>query len=325
MHVLGIDGGGTKTLLALCDGHGKILGNITLPAFSLDYGEESVLLMLTGGVTRLLEAAGLSPEPSQLSAVCYGVPGWGESKKTEAIMERVTKACFGDIPRFLCNDAQVAWAGSFAMAPGINVVAGTGAIAFGMDSRGETARCNGWGALSADEGSGYWLAKRMMQIFFKQADGRIETQGPLYRLVHEHFQTEDDFEIVEIVEAEYFPHRDKTASLQRVLLEAARAGDESAIGLYREAGLELAENIRAIQKKLIFDGPPNVSYSGGIFKVGSLVIESFSAGLLEGGCVLTEPIAPPWAGALMIALSLVDCDHAAAYGNLIKGATECHS
>lgn len=324
MHVLGIDGGGTKTLLALCDSHGKISGTLTLPAFSLAEGEERVLSMLVDSVTRLLEAAGLAPDISCLSAVCYGVPAWGESKKNDAAMERVTKECFGDVKRFLCNDAQVAWAGSFAMKPGINMVAGTGSIAFGLDSRGKSARCGGWGSFCADEGSGYWLGKRMMQLFLKQSDGRILKRGPLYRLVREYFQTDDDFFIAETVETKYFPYRDKTASLQRVLLEAARAGDESAIGLYREAGLELAQNVHAIRKLLTFDGPVNVSYSGGIFKVGPLVMDSFAASLIEDGCVLAEPVAPPWAGALMIALNLADCGHAAANANVIQGARKCH-
>lgn len=315
MYFLGIDGGGTKTQFALCDELGHVLHSLRMQSFSLaQAGEEGVLTLLRGAVSRLLGEAGLSPlDAGQIDAVCWGVPGWGESGALEESMTRVARACFGgSMPMLLCNDAQVAWAGSFAMRPGINVVAGTGAIAFGMDARGNHARCGGWGFALSDEGSGLWLGRKLIELFCKQADGRIPERGPLYAAVRAHFGMEDDFEIVEQVEQAYYPYRDKMASLQMVLLEAARAGDRSAVGCYREAGREIALNALGVRSRLVFEGGVNVSYSGGIFQVGPLIFDSFSQTLSQAGCALVQPIAPPWIGALMLALSLTGKDTAAA-------------
>lgn len=51
------------------------------------------------------------------------------------------------------NDSQAAWAGSLACQPGVNIVAGTGAIGFGVDANGNMARASGWGPFCGDEGS----------------------------------------------------------------------------------------------------------------------------------------------------------------------------
>ena len=332
MLVLGIDGGGTKTLLALGNEHGNVLGTLELPSFALaSYGEVGVESMFVEGVKKLLVEAGFAQGAgNEIDALCYGIPGWGESKMIEAAMTRIVKGVFAGTKALLCNDSQVAWAASLAMRPGINVVAGTGAIAFGMDAKGNTARCGGWGFTFSDEGSGYWLGRKMLELFCKQADGRIQPRGPLYQLTHEHFGTDDDFGIIETAEAEYLPHRDRIASLQRVLFQAALAGDISAVAMYREAGREIALNVRGVLRHLSFDGPVDVSYSGGIFNVGPLVMDSFAESLQDTGCVLCEPVAPPWVGSLMLALSLKEGDHSAAYRTLIewtkrnKGANTCH-
>lgn len=320
MNVLGIDGGGTKTLLALCDERGENIHTLELPTFALaQHGEEGVREMLSSGAARLLEEAGLPGAlTSRIAAYSYGVPGLGESVEKDAAMERAIRACFGDLPGIICNDSQVAWAGSFAMRPGINVVAGTGAIAFGMDDHGRTARCGGWGYYFSDEGSGYWLGRKLMEVFCKQADGRIPERGPLYTLVHEHFATEDDFRIVELAESEYMPRRDKVASLQKVLFAAAEAGDASAIDCYRQAGREIALNVRGVRGQLLFDGEVNVSYSGGIFRVGPLVMESFAETLARDGCTIIKPVAPPWVGALMLALALLPGDPMPARERLLE-------
>src|ERR687898_922600 len=44
--------------------------------------------------------------------------------------------------------------------PGVVLIAGTGSIAYGVNSDGYAARSVGWGYVLGDEGSGYWLGKR---------------------------------------------------------------------------------------------------------------------------------------------------------------------
>ncbi|MCL2812649.1 MAG: hypothetical protein FWD25_12280 [Clostridia bacterium] len=324
MIALGIDAGGTKTIFSLCDGIGRVLCTVHRPSIALPrLGEDAQREALLEGVQAALKEAGLSVgSPLGLSAVCFGAPCWGESQAGDEAMRRSMGRIFGDTPWLLCNDAQVAWAGSFALRPGINILAGTGAMAFGMDAKGRMARCGGWGEHFADEGSGYWLGKRMLSLFCKEADGRAP-KGALYALVRQRFALDSDFEIIDVALRDYLPYRDKVASLQLLLLEAARQGDESAIDCYREAGREIALNIEGILQNLDFSGGAQVSYSGGIFKVGAWVMDSFCEALKARGCTIVQPLAPPWIGALMTALQLVGADTNEAIQRLKEEST-CH-
>ena len=228
MNVLGIDAGGTKTVFSLCNPNGEVLCTLMRPSSALpQIGEEGQYGLLREGTLSALAKAGFSAqEPfNALSAVCFGAPCWGESRDGDEAMRRSMARLFSNVPWMICNDAQVAWAGSFALRPGINIVAGTGAMAFGVDDHGKMARCGGWGEHFADEGSGYWLGKRMLSLFCKEADGRLP-QSTLYPLVREHFQLIDDYDITEAVLHSYLPYRDKVAGLQLLLLEAAGEGTE---------------------------------------------------------------------------------------------------
>ena len=96
---------------------------------------------------------------------------------------------------------------------------------------------------------------------------------------------EDDYELNNLVRDVYAPSREKTASIQRILLEAAREGDASAVRLYEEAARELAENVNAVLRQLRLGDTPTVSYSGGIFETGALILKTFRAALKNGLCL----------------------------------------
>jgi N-acetylglucosamine kinase-like BadF-type ATPase len=90
------------------------------------------------------------------------------------------------------------------------------------------------------------------------------------------------------------------------------------VDCYREAGYEIAMNVSGILNRLDFSEGAEVSYSGGIFKAGALVMDSFRDALEARGCTIVRPLAPPWVGALMSALQLVGSDSQEAIGHLIK-------
>ena len=320
--ILGIDGGGTKTLYALCTEAGDVLCVLRRPSIDLaQRGEDGLRAALRDGVRDALREAG-GQEWGGLSAVCLGAPCWGESRTGDQVTQRVARDVFGETPLYICNDAEIACAGSFALRPGINIVAGTGTIAFGVDAHGRTARCGGWGHYFADEGSGYWLGMRMLSLFCKQADGRRPKQA-LYHLAREHFGLEWDFDIIDLIVNDYLPYRDKVAGLQMLLFEAAEQGDAGALDSYREAGCEIALNVKGILERLDFRTGAAVSYSGGIFKAGPMIMDSFRAELEASGCAVVQPLAPPWAGALMRALRLIGRDTPRALEKLIEaGKTE---
>jgi N-acetylglucosamine kinase-like BadF-type ATPase len=305
LNFLGIDAGGSKAIFSLCDEFGRVLATLRGPGFTpADMAGETLHALLSGGIRALLGSAGLPQDGSTFRAACAGMPCYGESAALDHMMADALARCLTGVPHRLVNDAEVAWAGSFALRPGINIVCGTGTIAFGVNASGQTARCGGWSHHFSDEGSGYWLGRKLLELFCKQADGRVTPRGAVYALVRERLGLTDNFDIIPIAERDYLPYRDKVAALQLLLLEAARQGDASAIACYREAAGEIALNAKGIMTRLRFDGDTPVSVSGGIMRVGGLVLDPLRAQLESMGCRLTKPCAAPWAGALMLALQL---------------------
>ena len=207
----------------------------------------------------------------------------------------------------MLNDSEVAWAGSLACNPGINIVAGTGAIGFGIDSKGNTRRASGWGDLCGDEGSAYWISLKMIEAFTKQADGR-EERTRLYNIVRDELEIEDDFEILDIVLNKLDRRRDKIASLANLLFIAAEDDDHIAIEIYKEAAREHFLTIRALVEKMEFEEDEEilVSYSGGVFKSGKHILEPLESLIksYRSDIKLIKPILNPGSGAALYALKL---------------------
>lgn len=298
-YYIGIDGGGSKTVFAIAGEDGNVLGTVKAgSAFYKQIGENGVIELLRIGVKDVCSFA--EGESTEIAAVCFGMPAWGESPVNDKVIEEKILSTFPEWNIHIVNDCEVGWAGSLLAEPGINIVAGTGSIAFGKNQDGETARCGGWSEWFGDEGSGYWLGVKCVQLFSRQSDGRDE-KGPLYRCVKEALDLSVDEEIIDLFEAEYLHKRDKIASLQKLLLQAANEGDIYAIGAYEQAAKELYDIVCGVKKKIFAGRDCMVSCSGGIFKVGDLIRKPFTKLLAADGMELTESKAEPYVGAVLLA------------------------
>ena len=69
---------------------------------------------------------------------------------------------------FLKSDVQIAIEGALDGQDGIVVIAGTGSIALSL-KEGMLQRCGGWGYQLGDEGSAYWIAKKMLNAFLSRS------------------------------------------------------------------------------------------------------------------------------------------------------------
>jgi len=293
--LLGIDGGGTKT--ALCAASADDFQPVYAETTGVSWREHGA-----AEVAKKLKkpAFGLIGE-NQIAGIAMGLPCYGESIEGDRALKQAVNQAFPDIPVYFTNDVEVGWAGSLALEPGVNIVAGTGSIAFGADGKGKTARCGGWSEFFGDEGSCYWMGRKVLEIFSKQADGRLPKDA-LYGVVRREFNLENDFDIIDIIHEKYMPRREKVAGLQLLAKEAAVSGSECAFALYKEAVGELCLMVGSIKAQLDFAGKPmEVSYSGGLFKAGELVLPQFSNEIKNIGGELITPRLKPEEGALLLA------------------------
>jgi len=296
-YYVGVDGGGTKTAIcAASEDSSMFISELTGSSSWREYGIENTIDNIVDAVKSLPIG-----EFDQIAGIVMGLPYVGESDEGDKELIKYADTIFNDVPYHITNDVEVGWAGSLALSSGVNVVAGTGSIAFGKNEEGETARCGGWSEFFSDEGSCYWIGRKILQEFSKQSDGR-KPQDELYYTIRKEMNINNDFEIIDMIHNDYITNRDKIAALQYYSKDAALAGSQSAKKIYKEAVDELCDMVAAIRNKLHFKQQPfPVSYSGGLFKTGELVIPDFFAGIEAIGGSPVTPKFEPMYGALLSA------------------------
>jgi N-acetylglucosamine kinase-like BadF-type ATPase len=300
---LGVDGGGTKTALVLIDSDGRIRAtHLAGGSYYLTIGLDALGTLLAGGVSNVLAKASLRAEDLDFSF--FGLPAYGEDTTLTDALSQLPERCL-PAGAYLCgNDMICGWAGSLLCGDGISIVAGTGSICYG-ERNGVTARCGGWGELFSDEGSAYWIACRGLNLFSRMSDGRAP-RGPLYEIVRHALGIFEDLDLCGHVFTRLGGDRARIAQLSKLVTQAARASDEQAMDIIRQAATELALMVDATRRRLGFTSaePVAVSYSGGVFdNVGALLLEHFTASLHahRSGYQVSEPVLPPAIGAALYA------------------------
>ena len=307
MYWLGIDGGGTKTACTLYDDGLTAIDRLVLPTCHYaQAGFDGMRDVLAQGVSwakRLVAKRGT--RDANALGIGFAICGYGEGAETTARIDALAAEVAGSHPYELVNDVEAAWAAGLDLADGIAIIAGTGSIALGV-CNGEQQRCGGWDYELGDEGSGGWLGKQALAAFTRQADGR-DPRGQLYELVRAELSLHADFDIIAFAQVHY-AERGCVAALAPLVTQAAAAGDESARGILERAAHEEADMVQAIVRALFnpvrttsesVPEPIPVTYIGGTFKAGDLILKPLAAALPDG-CKLVAPIHEPGLGPVLL-------------------------
>jgi N-acetylmuramic acid 6-phosphate etherase len=168
----------------------------------------------------------------------------------------------------LASDALAAYLGALGDRPGAVVAAGTGVVALGRDGRGNWTRADGWGHLVGDEGSGAWIGAAALRAALRCQDGRPGGSQPLLDRLRERFGSSEELSSILYRRAD---RPSLLASFVPDVASAAQEGDEVARRIWRSAGKHLAEAAAAA----LPNGARRVSYTGGVFEAGGLLLEPF--------------------------------------------------
>jgi N-acetylglucosamine kinase-like BadF-type ATPase len=309
--ILGIDGGGTKTVALLAkaseQGGPTVIARGSSGASNpRSVGFELAAAALNAAVAAAFHAAGIPP--GTVAAACLGLAGAGRES------ERRELQSWADARRLAARFVQVhdALPVLAAGAPdlcGIALIGGTGSLAFGRNQAGDSARCGGWGYLFGDEGSGYSLAREALRAVAHEADGR----GPATSLTERLLSRLRISRAENLVEAIYHADVDRAtvASLADLVLEAARAHDPVAIALVDRAAGDLAEMVVAVAARLRFGEEPfPLALTGGLLLAGQDVLTTRIDGHLRRRRVDVQAwnyVSEPAVGALRLAsIALID-------------------
>jgi N-acetylglucosamine kinase-like BadF-type ATPase len=298
---LGVDGGGTKTAFCLVDANGRVAAEArTESVYYLGRGLRIVEPLLREGIEEVCRIAGIAVPA--IAYAFFGLPSYGEISADQPVLDAVPAKILGSSNYRCGNDVVCGWAASLGGVDGINVVAGTGSIAYG-EHRGAQWRGGGWSELFGDEGSGYWIAVKGLNAFSRMVDGRLPV-GALVGEMRRALDLAADFDAIDVVVNRWRGDRGRIAALAEVVGLAAEAGDAVAVDVLREAGRELALLVEVGRGALGFDPADRVpvSYSGGVF--GSRhVLTSFRESLTHE-FDLRDPLLEPHIGAAVYAARL---------------------
>lgn len=291
--ILGIDGGGSKALVALADKSGQVL--------QLSRGD-GINPMDNRAWRHGLEAQlkGFA-KANGLAGIGAALPAYGEVEQISADQRNAIAAAFGTIPQRVLNDVDAAQIGAFAGGPGILILAGTGSMAWARDASGRSHRVGGWGEVIGDEGSGNWIGHRVLGLVSQSLDGRAAPT----RLVDAVFaalklDTSDPHNALEGWVSRLTHPRSQISALATVAGEVADTGDVGAIAILEQAAEELARHFHAIAK--LTGGPLPWSYAGGTFN-SRMLRDAVSARI---GSAPKPPLLPPIGGALLAAAQHLD-------------------
>lgn len=211
--VLGIDGGGSKTIawLGNCNqgqieriGEGQS-GPSNPRAVGFDLAFQNIELALQAA----FESAQLPRQP--VASACLCLAGTGRAAEQQAVLEWANRAGLAEKTRMI-SEAEAVLAAvdmecppsnpappssmsvtteeardSHGIIPHVQValICGTGSLAWGISPHGQSVRSGGWGYLLGDEGSGYWIGQHLLQLACKVADKRSQEHSILLLVLQE--------------------------------------------------------------------------------------------------------------------------------------------
>jgi N-acetylglucosamine kinase-like BadF-type ATPase len=205
-------------------------------------------------------------------------------------------------PCKLAADYETAFYGAHGGGPGLVLIAGTGAVCYGMNEAGHGHRCGGWGHIFDDEGSGYALGRDVLAAVAQALDGRAAST----LLTDLLFAAWNLRSLPDLVSRVYSPETNKRdiAALAPLCVQAAAQGDPAAQGILDRAAEALRRLLRATGNVLGLPQGP-AALMGGLMAPGSPLRAALAQALASDGAALVEPQADAARGAAMMARGTV--------------------
>ena len=279
--IIGIDGGGTKTAVAIASlnaqGNISILGRGTGGASNiLSAGQEcafeSLDMALDAAYTQaaipgghidcaLLAMAGFSsPDVRRL------LNQWAKARSLAR-----TIALVSDIDPVMMAGTQDNW--------GLAVIVGTGSIVKGINRQGKTDTLGGWGYWFGDQGGGYDLGRQALIASVKAVDGIAPKTDLLHKICETLAVTQPSDIIVALDRGGKVPAN--IASLAKLVPDLAAAGDPVARRILKEAVGHIVALCVSLNRRLNFSPKVPIALAGGVMCHSKVYREAFKQALFN--------------------------------------------
>lgn len=260
-YIIGIDGGGTKTIAYIGNNNGDILGaSFAGPSNYHSVGVDETKKNLCLVINKLLDNFYISIE--DVSVVSLGLAGIGRQDDVE-IIKCLLKELNLDKKSILNTDALIALVGAHGKDEGIITISGTGSISIGMNGEKKIARVGGWGHIIDDEGSGYDIGRMILKSVFKAYDGRSE-ETFLTNAVLRYLNSQSVDNLIKYTYKDSC-HKEHIAKLAPLALMGAINGDEISISILDKAVESLVLMTETVTSKLN-NSVSELCLIGGVFE-----------------------------------------------------------
>jgi N-acetylglucosamine kinase-like BadF-type ATPase len=294
--VVAVDGGNSKTDLALVRDDGAVIGLVRGGMSSPHHiGLDGCVELLEG----LVEQTGFRGRPDLASVQMAGVDFPSEERAlhdalaARAFAQRI--AVGNDTFAVLRAGTERGW--------GVAVVCGAGINCVGVAPDGRHARFPALGAISGDWGGGYDVGLSALSAAARSEDGR----GPTTRLeqaVPAYFDKRTPSELAEAIHLGEIPHR-RLVELAPLVFDEAGT-DPVAAGLVDRLASEVVALAEVALRRLdLVDEPVEVLLGGGLFqRADGALVDAIRIGLSAIGPAITvrATAAPPIVGSALLGL-----------------------
>ena len=296
MILIGIDGGGTKTSCAAYR-DGELIASARSGPMNYNF------VGVCQAAENLLEGiAALGIPSDEIAAVGIGDPSIDDLMPSDpqSLTAKFVAMISGQlgVPVFVRSDAYITLFGlTGGGKPGVLMLSGTGAMGIAEDAEGKISVAGGWGRLTGDEGSGYYIASEAIKAALHSAD-EIAPPTALTDALTDYFGAENVRGLIPM----FYPEEGEPdiAGFSRAAAECAEKGDECAKKILLAAAGYLAAYTCALIEK---SGSETVGVYGSVITGNAIVRKEFERIVLGKypDCRITEPPVSPEKAAAMYA------------------------
>jgi N-acetylglucosamine kinase-like BadF-type ATPase len=303
--VLAVDGGNSKTDVALVDDDGSALALVRGPGSSPHaLGIEGCASLLDDLVGKATAQAGLEGARGVARLASVHLAGADLPAETDMLTAAIADRGWTD-ELMVDNDTFALLRAGTDQPDAVAVVCGAGINCVGVSADGRHARFPSLGRISGDWGGGVHLGDEALWWAARAADGRAEPTS-LERMIVDHFAKQS---LQEVIEDLHFGRlsRAELGSLSPGVLHAASVDqDPTALAIVRRQAEEVVLLARvALQRLDLIDKPATVVLGGGVLTSRDpTLIGEISSGLATSAPHATWHVteAAPVVGAALLGL-----------------------
>lgn len=265
---LGMDIGATKTDVILAGKSGETILKFKADGINIhnqtkkEAGEifEKILI-------KIKSAPQLKPS-WKIKSACIGMASF-DSEKDKKTWQQIIKQAFKDQQvKYdqirLVSDAFLSLKSGTQQLPAMSLIVGTGTNCYGLGADLKEYKAGDWGYLVGDQGSGYWMGKKILETAVKELDGRLPESlisdqvlsftkaKSLEELIDWTYQHEQVKDIAQLAQLLHNP----------VLFDANQTQKLIHIAIF-----ELTQSISAVYQQMKLDQPVKLVCTGGILNI----------------------------------------------------------